>query len=181
MSIGGGAGNLAALGKLCTGPTVDAMQGENRFESAAYTDVRTMDDVLLRSVSRQRLHTGLLGVFGGAAVLLAAIGIYSVIAYVVESRSREIGIRVALGATPARVRRLVVGDGLRWVGVGLAIGLLNAYVLAATLSTVLYGVSPHDLFVFVGVPVTLLAVCLLSVIVPAARAGTISGGQSSLR
>jgi ABC-type antimicrobial peptide transport system permease subunit len=142
------------------------------------TNVRTMNEVLLRSVSRQRLHTVLLGAFGGAAVLLAAIGIYSVIAYVVESRNREIGIRVALGATPARVRRLVIGDGLCWIGAGLAIGLVGAYFLASTLSAVLYGVSPHDLFVFVGVPVTLFAVCLFSVIVPAARASAISGVQS---
>ena len=139
------------------------------------TNVRTMDDVLDRSVSRQSLHTALLGVFGGAAVLLAAIGIYGVMAYVVESRNREIGIRVALGATPARVRRLIVDDGLRVVGVGLAIGVVGAYFLASTLSAVLYEVRPHDPFVFVGVSVTLFAICVLSIAVPAQRASRSTG------
>jgi predicted permease len=134
------------------------------------TNVRTMDEVLLRSVSRQSLHTVLLGVFAGAAVLLAAIGIYAVMAYVVESRTREIGIRVALGATPARVRRLVIDDGLRLVGLGLLIGLVGAYFLASTLSAVLYEVRPRDPLVFVGVPVALFAICVLSVVVPAQRA-----------
>jgi ABC-type antimicrobial peptide transport system permease subunit len=139
------------------------------------TNVRTMDEVLLGSVSRQRLHTVLLGVFGGAAVLLSAIGIYAVMAFIVESRNREIAIRVALGATPARVRRLVVGNGLSLVGVGLAIGLVCAYFLASTLAAVLYEVRPHDLWVFVGVPVTLLAIGLVSVAVPAARASRVTG------
>jgi putative ABC transport system permease protein len=139
------------------------------------TSARTMDEVLLGSVSRQRLHTVLLGVFGGAALLLSAIGIYAVMAFVVESRNREIAIRVALGATPARVRRLVVDNGLRLVGLGLAIGLVCAYFLAATLAAVLYEVRPHDLWVFLGVPVTLLAIGLVSVAVPAARASRVTG------
>lgn len=111
-----------------------------------------MDEVVSRSVSRQSLHTVLLGVFGGVAVLLAAIGIYAVMSYVVESRAREIGIRVALGATPARVRRLVVEDGLRLVGIGLALGLVGAYFLASLPAAVLYEVRPHDPLVFVGSP-----------------------------
>jgi putative ABC transport system permease protein len=108
-------------------------------------------------------------------VLLSAIGIYAVMAFIVESRNREIAIRVALGATPARVRRLVVGNGLSLVGVGLAIGLVCAYFLASTLAAVLYEVRPHDLWVFVGVPVTLLAIGLVSVAVPAARASRVTG------
>jgi putative ABC transport system permease protein len=139
------------------------------------TNVRTMDEVMSRSVSRQSLHTILLGVFGGVAVLLAAIGIYAVMAYVVESRAREIGIRVALGATPARVRRLVVDDGLRLVGIGLALGVIGAYFLASVLAAVLYEVQPHDPLVFVGVPLALLAICLLSVTVPARRASRNTG------
>jgi predicted permease len=139
------------------------------------TNVRTMDEVLLGSVSRQRLHTVLLGVFGAAAVLLSAIGLYAVMAFVVESRNREIAIRVALGATPARVRRLVVGDGLRLVALGLAIGLVCAYFLASTLAAVLYEVRPHDLLVFLGVPAALLAIGLVSVAVPAARASRVTG------
>jgi predicted permease len=139
------------------------------------TNVRTMDEVLLRSVSRQSLHAVVLGVFGGAAVLLAAIGIYAVMAYVVESRNREIGIRVALGATPDRVRRLVVGDALRLVGAGLAIGLAGAYFLASMLSAVLYEVRPHDPLVFVGVPMTLFAICALAVAAPAQRASRNTG------
>jgi hypothetical protein len=139
------------------------------------TNVRTMDEVLSRSVSRQSLHTVLLSVFGGAAVLLAAIGIYAVMAYVVESRSREIGIRVALGATPARVRRLVVDNGLRLVGSGLAIGFVGSWLLASTLSAVLYDVQPHDPVVFVGVPAVLFAICWLAVIGPAHRASRGTG------
>jgi ABC-type antimicrobial peptide transport system permease subunit len=134
-----------------------------------------MEQVVSRSVSRQSLHTVLLGVFGSAAVLLAAIGIYAVMAYVVESRAREIGIRVALGATPARVRRLVVDDGLRLVGIGLVLGLVGAYFLASLLAAVLYEVQPHDPLIFIGVPLALLAICLLSVAAPARRASRSTG------
>lgn len=160
---GGGAVSATEIGeelRLATGVPV--------------TDVRTMDEVLLRSVSRQRLHTVLLGVFGGVAALLAAVGIYAVMAYVVESRNREIGIRVALGATPRRVRRLVVGGALRLVGTGLTIGLVGAYFFVALLRAVLYEVQPHDPFVFVGVPAALAVVCLFSAAVPAVKAGRIA-------
>ena len=137
------------------------------------TNVGTMNQVLLRSISRQRLHTALLGVFGGVAVLLAAVGIYAVMAYAIESRSREIGIRVALGATPRRIRRLVVGSAVRLVGAGLVIGLVGAYFLVALLRAVLYEVQPHDPLVFVGVPAALVVVCLFSAAIPAVRAGRI--------
>jgi len=139
------------------------------------TNVGTMIDVLRHSISRQHLHTALLGLFGGAAVLLAAIGIYAVMAYVVESRSRELGIRVALGATPRRIRRLVVGGAVCLVCTGLAFGLVGAYFLVAVLRAVLYEVQPHDPFVFVGVPAALGVVCLFSVAIPAVRAGRIAG------
>jgi putative ABC transport system permease protein len=134
------------------------------------SDVRSMADVRSRSVSRQRFNMLLMAVFGGAALLLAAIGIYGLMAYSVEQRTQEIGIRLALGADTAAVRRMILGQGMRLAIIGVVIGLAAAFGLARLIATLLYGVTARDPLVFVLVPAVLTAVALIGVWLPARRA-----------
>jgi putative ABC transport system permease protein len=134
------------------------------------SDVRSMTDVRSRSVSRQRFNMLLMAVFGGAALLLAAIGIYGLMAYSVEQRTQEIGIRLALGADTSSVRRMILGQGMRLAIVGVVIGLAAAFGLARLIATLLYGVTARDPLVFVLVPIVLTAVALIGVGLPARRA-----------
>jgi ABC-type antimicrobial peptide transport system permease subunit len=142
------------------------------------TEVRTMEQVLSQSVSRQRLHMLLMTVFGGAALLLAAIGIYGLMASVVQQRTSEIGIRLALGAEPGHVRRMVIGQGMRLVALGLAAGLIAAYYLATVLSSILFEVEPRDPLVFAAIPAVLIAVSMVAVTLPATRASRLSPLES---
>jgi putative ABC transport system permease protein len=134
------------------------------------SDVRSMTDVRSRSVSRQRFNMLLMAVFGGAALLLAAIGIYGLMAYSVEQRTQEIGIRLALGADTSSVRRMILGQGMRLAIIGVVIGLVAAFGLARLIATLLYGVTVRDPLVFLLVPVVLTAVALIGVWLPARRA-----------
>lgn len=134
------------------------------------TDVRSMDSIVTQSTSRQRFNMWMMSVFGGTALLLAAIGIYGLMAYSVAQRQREIGIRLALGARQADVRRMVVVQGMRLALVGVAIGTGAAYGLSRFIASLVYGVDVRDIFVFVSVPVVLALVALLAVLVPAVRA-----------
>jgi putative ABC transport system permease protein len=118
----------------------------------------------------------LMTVFGGCALLLAAIGIYGLMAYSVQQRTQEIGIRLALGAQTAQVKRMVVFQGMLLAVVGLAIGLGVSFWLATYLtsfSSTLYGVRARDPLVFIGVPLILTAVALLAVWIPAQRASRV--------
>jgi predicted permease len=137
------------------------------------TNVQNMDDIVSVSTSRQRLNMLLMTIFAGSALLLAAIGIYGLMAYSVQHRTQEIGIRLALGAQAERVRRSIVGQGMTLVGIGLAIGLVAAFFLATYLAAVLYGVQPRDLMVFVGVPAVLAATAFGAVWIAARRASSI--------
>ena len=112
----------------------------------------------------------LLGVFGAVALTLAAVGIYGIMAYAVRRRTREIGIRMALGARPGDVVRLVVGQGMRLTIAGLAIGVLAALLGMRVMSRLLYGVSATDPLTFAGITVLLAAVALLASWLPARRA-----------
>jgi ABC-type antimicrobial peptide transport system permease subunit len=112
-------------------------------------------------------------VFALSALTLAAIGIYGVMAYAVQQRTREIGVRLALGAQPGAVRAMVVLQGMRLAVVGVVIGVGAAYGLSRYMSTLLFGVAPRDPLVFVGVPVLLAVIALLAVWIPAARASQI--------
>jgi putative ABC transport system permease protein len=134
------------------------------------SDVRSMTDVRSRSVSRQRFNMLLMAVFGGAALLLAAIGIYGLMAYSVEQRTQEIGIRLALGADTSSVRRMILGQGMRLAIIGVVIGLAAAFGLARLIATLLYGVTARDPLVFLLVPAVLTAVALIGVWLPARRA-----------
>jgi predicted permease len=138
------------------------------------SNVRSMDEVVSRSTSRQRFNMWLMSVFGASALLLAAIGIYGVMAYSVEQRTQEIGIRLALGAEVRAVRRMVIWQGLRLALAGVAIGIVAALAVARVLTTLLFGVEPRDPAAFVTVSLLLLAVAVLAVWVPAARASRVN-------
>jgi predicted permease len=137
------------------------------------SDIETMDRVVALSISRQRFNMLLMMVFAGAALLLASIGIYGLMAYSVEQRTQEIGIRMALGALASTVRRMVVMQGLRLAVVGVVIGLGAAYGLAKLIQTILFGVDARDPIVFAGIPIALAAVALVAVWLPAMRASRI--------
>jgi putative ABC transport system permease protein len=129
-----------------------------------------MEEVVSETFSRQRFSALLLSGFSLTALLLAAIGIYGVLAYSVTERTREIGVRVALGAEPARIVGLVVGSGARLVIGGAAAGLAGAFALTSLLQGLLFGVGPRDILTFVLVPVALALVALAAAYIPARRA-----------
>ena len=132
--------------------------------------IRTMQDVVGESLSQQRFNMLLLAVFAGLALLLAAIGIYSVLSYSVKRRVREIGIRMALGAQVRDVLRLIVIEGMRPTLIGVAIGLAGALALGRVLANLIYGVKPTDPVTFGAVSVLLAAVGLFASVIPAYRA-----------
>jgi len=134
------------------------------------TDVRTMDEIVSRSTSRQRFNMLLMTIFGSAALFLAAIGIYGLMAYSVQQRTQEIGIRLALGAGTGNVRQMVVLQGMRLALVGVAVGIAAAFGLTRLLSTFLFGVKDKDPAVFATVAIVLTLVSLLAVWLPARRA-----------
>jgi predicted permease len=133
-------------------------------------EVRTMDQWMARSMEGRRAPMLLLALFGGVALALAAIGIYGVLAFSVVQRVREIGIRQALGADRRAILSLVLGQGLRTAGLGIAIGLAGSFALTRYLQTLLFGVGAHDATVFAGVTALLLGVAAAACLVPARRA-----------
>lgn len=137
------------------------------------TDVQSMDEIAALSVSRQRFNMWVMTVFGGCALLLAAIGIYGLMAYSVEQRTQEIGIRLALGAQASQVRKMVVLQGMVLAGVGLALGLAAAFGLSRLITAFLFGVTARDPLVFAGVPLLLCAVAFFAVWLPARRASRV--------
>jgi putative ABC transport system permease protein len=136
----------------------------------AMGSVRTMEEQLGTSLLPQRVASWIFGAFGVLAVLLAAIGLYGVIAYAAAQRTREIGIRMALGATRADVMRLVGRQGFRLVLSGIIIGMLGAFAVARMLGALLLGTSTGDPITFIGAPVILAAVALFATYLPARRA-----------
>src|SRR6185369_8064180 len=136
----------------------------------AVTNIESMSDVLSASLFAARMGAVLLGIFGLLALLLAAVGLYGVMSYSVARRTREIGIRMALGAGRGNVLRLVLKEGMILVGGGLAAGLIVAAGMTRLLASFLYGVSPLDAITFVAIPITLALVALLANYLPARRA-----------
>lgn len=129
-----------------------------------------MEDVLSESMGDYRFYMQLLGVFAGIAALLAAIGIYGVMSYFVSERTREIGIRVALGAGRGDVLKLVAGLGLELAVLGVAAGLALAFGLTRFIATFLYGVEPTDLLTYSIAAIGLIGVAMLASYLPARRA-----------
>lgn len=115
----------------------------------------------------------LLAIFASVALALGAVGIYGVVAYSVLRRSREIGVRMALGARRSAVLRMVLGEGARLAGIGLAVGLASAFASSRLLASMLYGVKPNDPAVLVGVPIVLGVTALAATFIPARRASRV--------
>jgi len=139
----------------------------------ALANVNTMDQWLSNSAAQPRLNTVLLATFAIVALLIAAIGIYGVLAYSVNQRTREIGLRMALGATPRSVLQLIVGQGMRVVLIGVGIGLVGGLALGRAVSSLVFGVPVHDPATFGLVGVVLTGVALAACIIPARRAARV--------
>jgi putative ABC transport system permease protein len=135
--------------------------------------LKTMSDVVGDSLVRPRFLSLLLGSFSVIALLLAAVGIYGVMAYSVSQRTQEIGVRVALGATTKNVLAMVIGQGLKLTVVGLAAGLTGSFLLSRVMASLLFEISPTDPLTFAIVGVGLAAVALLACFVPARRAAKV--------
>ena len=135
--------------------------------------IKSMDEIVVKSTARSDFNMLLLTVFGCAALLLAAIGVYGSMAYSVEQRTQEIGIRLALGAAVGQVRNMVIVQGMRLALAGVVIGLVAAFALSKLIESLLFGVTARDPMVFAAVPVVLAAVALIAVWLPALRAARI--------
>ncbi len=151
------------------GPSIREVIRQQDAQLAVF-GLESMDDAIARSVSERRFTMLILGLLATVALLLSAIGIHGVLSYAVGQRTREIGIRVALGARPASVRRRVMLDGMRLAALGAALGVAGAFALSRVLSTLLYGVGATDLRTFVAVPIALCLVALAASYFPARRA-----------
>jgi putative ABC transport system permease protein len=136
-------------------------------------DVRMMDERLADALATERFNTLLLTILGVVGLLLAASGIYGVIAYFVSQRTQEIGVRMALGATPGSVVRLILSQSLRPVAVGAAIGVVAAMAASRVLTAQLFGVSRTDPLTIAAVVTVLVVVALIASVVPARRAASI--------
>jgi len=182
-------GRQGREGKICgvsTSPTVVAYFGEDPprvYQLAQWlpvlelldadqpvTGVATMEERLGQALSQPRFGMLLLTLFAGVALLLAAVGVYGVVAYEARQRTHEIGIRAAIGAEPWSILRLVVGDGLKLALAGTAIGVAAALALMRLLSSLLYGVGQYDPVTFLAMPAALVLAALLAAYLPARRA-----------
>ena len=170
-------GMLAWVIRTGVAPTAlsSAIQKELQIASRGLpvAQVRTMEQIVARSRFTGNFTTLVLTIFGCSAVLLAAIGIYGLMAYSVAQRTQEMGIRLALGAESAHIRRMVVLQGLRPALAGLVCGLATAFVLTRFLTSFLFGVKPWDPIAFLVVPVILTGVALFALWLPATRASRI--------
>src|SRR5262249_40897551 len=131
---------------------------------------RTMEDELAALNMQPRFNAVLLGIFSGIALLLAMVGIYGVLSYSVTQRTREIGIRMALGAAERDVIRMIAGDALRLAGAGISIGLALAFATTRYLGSLLFEVRPTDPLTYAGVSVLLTAIAVVASWIPARRA-----------
>ena len=133
-------------------------------------NIRSMNDIRAESVAPERLNLTLLSIFAGIALVLAIVGIYGVMSYSVTQRTHEIGIRMAIGAQPRDVFRMILGHGMLLTLVGIGAGLVGAFGLTRLMATMLFGVKPTDPLTFAGVAVLLTAVALIACYIPGRRA-----------
>jgi putative ABC transport system permease protein len=129
-----------------------------------------MDHIVAEAAARQRFSMLLLGLFAALALLLASVGIYGVMSYSVAQRTREIGIRIALGARRGDVLQMTVKQGLKLIAAGMILGLVAAFALTRALASLLYGISATDPITFVGISLVLFLVAILASYIPALRA-----------
>jgi ABC-type antimicrobial peptide transport system permease subunit len=135
-----------------------------------FSSVTTMEDLFSRSIGARRFNLLLLGSFAGAALILAIIGVYGVMSFSVRQRSHDIGVRMALGASPVRIRRIVMSEGLILTVTGVTVGVIGAWAVTRFLQSLLFGVPATDPLTFGGVTVLLVAVAMLATYLPARRA-----------
>jgi len=133
-------------------------------------DVRTLDQVVAKSIARPRFNALLLAIFAGVALVLASVGIYGVMNYSATQRTQEIGIRMALGAKPGDILRLVVGHGMKLSAAGIVIGVVASLALTRVMSNLLFGVTATDLPTFIAVSAILAAVAFVANYIPARKA-----------
>jgi len=131
---------------------------------------QTMDEIRAESVAPERLNLTLLSLFAGIALVLAIVGIYGVMSYSVTQRTHEIGIRMAIGARPLDVFKMILGHGMKLTLIGVALGLVGAFILTRFMATMLFGVAPTDATTFAGISVLLIAVALVACYLPGRRA-----------
>lgn len=131
---------------------------------------QTMDEIIFDSLASQRFSMAVFGIFAALALVLASVGIYGVISYLVQQRTQEIGVRVALGAKRSDVLRLILGEGMRMAGAGVLLGLMASFGLTRLMASLLYGVSATDPLTFIAVAVLLTIVALAACYIPARRA-----------
>jgi len=129
-----------------------------------------MDEIVIRSTAREDFNMLLLTIFGASALVLAGIGIYGLMAYSVQQRTQEIGVRMALGADYSKIRNMVVWQGMRLTLAGVILGVAAAFGLTRLIASFLFGVKSWDPLVFVSIPVLLSCVALLAAWIPAQRA-----------
>jgi putative ABC transport system permease protein len=135
--------------------------------------VRTMEEAMAESVAQPRLRTTLLALFSGVALALSLIGVYGVMAYAVSERTHEMGVRIALGASPGDIRSLVVGEGTRLAAVGIAVGIAGALAASRGLGTLLFGITATDPLTFTAAALVLAAAGIAAAYLPARRASRI--------
>jgi ABC-type antimicrobial peptide transport system permease subunit len=150
-------------------PSIRQAVAQLNSEEVMY-NVQTMDAIISRSLAARRFSMILLGLFATVALVLSCVGIYGVISCLVEQRTREIGIRIALGAQPTDVLRSIMRQGMRMALIGVAIGSIAALGLTRLMSKLLYGVSTADPLVFLGVAALLVVMALAACFIPARRA-----------
>jgi predicted permease len=150
-------------------PNVRAVLRDLDRDAPAY-QVQTFEQVVASSLWRQRLQGNVLGIFAGMALILASLGVYGVISHGVAQRTRELGVRIALGASRREVAALILSQGSRLASIGVMIGLVVAFALRGVVSQLLYGIQPADPLTFTVVPLVLVAVALLASLIPALRA-----------
>jgi ABC-type antimicrobial peptide transport system permease subunit len=138
--------------------------------SLAIANVQTIGEIIGQGLWAPRMGAALLGLFGGLALILAAVGVYGVLSYSVTQQTHEIGIRMALGAQPSTVLNLVVGEGLKLAAAGLVVGLIGSVLGVRVLSSLLFNVSTYDPVTFVVVSLVLIVTGGLACYIPARRA-----------
>ena len=156
--------------------TIAAVRGQVQSldTNLALTNLNTIEELIDQGLWAPRVGAALLAVFGGLALLLAIIGVYGVLSYSVSQQTREIGIRMAMGARTASVLSLIIGQGMRLAVVGLMLGLLIAFATMRVLSSLLFGVSAHDPVTFAGVSLILATAAILGCYIPARRAAKVN-------
>jgi ABC-type antimicrobial peptide transport system permease subunit len=173
-TVGLAAGNMYLVirttGEPMTVATSVAQELRRVDADVAAANVRPLESYLSGSLAPRRFSLVLLSVFGGAALLLAVAGIYAVISYSVSQRAREIAIRMALGARPTDIQRLIVGQGMGFATLGVVVAIPVALAVTRELGTTLFGVAPTDPATFAEVALALLGITVVACAVPAARA-----------